>query len=357
MTNNPRVELSLIIPAYNEAAIIVRNIGEVEAYMRDHLADIAYELIIVDDGSTDGMADLVAEHGKTHEAVRLVRHDRNRGRGRAIRTGFDASQGDFIICLDADLSYAPEHIARLLTPLKEGVADITLASAYHPEGSVQNVPTMRALLSRWGNRVLNAGIQSKIHTVTCVVRGYRRDALDAMELINDGKDLHLEIIQKAELFGLRLKEVPGHLKWRDRNRGRKPKTRLRDHIPLQGMSGMIASHLVYSYVLRPGTMLSIPVVSLLFISLIALITLIWSWAARLLGPGAFGFSKLYGTLRETLLHGGLTLAVMISCLIIAIILLAFYFASQQSKRHHDEVYILLSRMNARLKELERSKTD
>ena len=347
----------MIIPAYNEAAIIIRNLGEVEAYMRDHLPDVAYELIVVDDGSTDGMAQLIEEHIKAHPAVHLVRHKRNRGRGKAIRTGFDESRGDFVICLDADLSYASEHIAKLFAPLKAEEADITLASAYHPEGTVVNVPITRALLSRWGNRVLSAGLKSKIDTVTCSVRGYRREALHTMQLINDGKDLHLEIIQKAELFGLRIKEVPGHLRWRDRKRGRDPKTRLTDYIPFVSMSGTIASHLVYSYVLRPGAILRIPVAGLLFVMLVAFVTLLGAWLERLLGPGAFGLGKLYFTLRETLLQGGLTLFILVSSLLVLTILIAFYFASQQSKRHHDEVYLLLSHVNARLKELERNRTD
>jgi len=357
MTLKSGVELSLIIPAFNEAAIITRNVGEVQAHMRDHLPDTSYEIIVVDDGSTDGMAEQVADYAKANKNVRLVRHKRNFGRGRAIRSGFEESRGDFVICLDADLSYAPEHIGRLLQPLKDDEADVTLASAYHPTGSVTNVPTARAVMSRWGNKVLRTGLKSNIHTVTCIVRGFRRETLDMLELINDGKDLHLEIIQKAELFGLRLKEVAGHLKWRDRTRGSKPRSRLVDFVPFLSMSGTIASHLVYSYVLRPSTMLNIPVIGLIFIVALTSFSLAWSWVENLLGPGAFGWTKLFQTLRETLLHGSLTFFVMVVSFFVLIILIAFYFASQQSKRNHDDVYILLSRMNARLKELERNRSN
>ncbi len=357
MSGDDGVELSLIIPAYNEEAIIAGSLRELCTYMDDALPQVAYEIIVVDDGSTDQTVRTVEEVARMHPGVRSVVHERNRGRGKAVRTGFEAAQGGYIICLDADLSYSPEHIARLLEPLKAGVADITLASAYNREGTVKNVPASRALMSRLGNIVLSAGLKSNISTATCIVRGFRREAIDKMELINDGKDLHLEILQKAELFGLRILEIPGHLKWRNRNRKARSKVGVLDHIPFFSMSNTIASHLVYSYVLRPGTMLNAPVIGLLIVFLTTLGMFLWAWATRLLGPGGFGFSKIYNSLRDTLLAGGLTFVVMVSSLLFLIILIAFYFASQQNKRHHDEVYVLLNRMNTRLKALERERND
>jgi glycosyltransferase involved in cell wall biosynthesis len=280
-----------------------------------------------------------------------VHHNGNRGRGRAIRTGFEASTGRFVICLDADLSYSPDHIPRLLEPLRSGRADITLASAYHPEGQVTNVPLARALMSKWGNRVLSAGLRGKFNTVTCVVRGYTRDVLDHLELINDGKDLHLEIIQKAELFGLRVVEVPAHLKWRDRDRGQKRKTRLLDYIPFLSMSGTIASHLSYNYVLRPGAILNIPVIGLLIAAVLGMLLLFIAFVENLFTtPGS-----LFQTLRETLVNGQLTLSLTVGALVISMVFIAFYFASQQNKRNYEELYTLLSRVNDRLKKLEETK--
>lgn len=346
-------ELSLIIPAYNESGIIVRNVTELDAWMRAELPDVTFEMLVVDDGSTDGMADQLKAKTATLPGLRVVSHGRNRGRGRAIRTGFEASRGAYVICLDADLSYAPSHIPRLLEPLRQGRADITLASAYHPEGSVENVPFTRLLMSRVGNRILSSGFKGDLHTVTCIVRGFSREAINTLELINDGKDLHLEIIQKAELFGLRLVEVPAHLIWRDRNRGKKKKRRLRDFIPFLSMSGTMASHLVYSYVLRPAGLLNIPLFGLMLVAAICIAGLAISFLTKLADPVTGGFSQIYSVLRETLLQGQLTALVLAASLIFVVILLAFYFASQQNKRHHDEMYILLSRMNARIKELER----
>ena len=358
MDSNARrnIELSLIIPAYNESAIILRNVEEIEEWMSRHQPDIDYEIVVIDDGSTDAMGQLIDERAKTDTRLRALHHNGNRGRGRAIRTGFEGSAGRYVICLDADLSYAPDHIPRLLDPLRAGIADITLASAYHPEGSVRNVPFSRALLSRWGNRVLSVGLRGKLHTVTCVVRGFTRDVLDHLELINDGKDLHLEIVQKAELFGMRIIEIPAHLKWRDRDRGRKRKTRIRDYIPFLSMSGTIASHLSYNYVLRPGAILNIPVMGLLAAALLGILTIIYVFTEKLISlPGSFGLFKIYQALRETLINGELTLFLTGGCLVICMVFVAFYFASQQNKRNYEELYTLLSRVNLRLRELQKKK--
>jgi dolichol-phosphate mannosyltransferase len=350
------IELSLIIPAYNESSIILRNVDEVERWMTEYQPQLAYEIVVVDDGSTDGMGELLDERAKTDSHLRSLHHNGNRGRGRAIRTGFEQSVGRFVICLDADLSYSPDHIPRLLEPLRAGRADITLASAYHPEGQVTNVPLTRALMSKWGNRVLSAGLRGKFRTVTCVVRGYTRDVLDHLELVNDGKDLHLEIIQKAELFGLRVVEVPAHLKWRDRQRGQKRKTRLLDYIPFLSMSGTIASHLSYNYVLRPGAILNIPVIGLLIAAVLGMVLLLYVFIEKLfVSPGSLSFVKIFQTMRETLINGQLTLFLTAGALVISMVFIAFYFASQQNKRNYEELYTLLSRVNDRLKKLEEKK--
>lgn len=349
-------ELTLIIPAFNEAEIITRNIAELRAWQAKTLPGCSTEILVVDDGSRDGMGDLVETYAASHPGVRVVRHPYNRGRGRAIRTGFENSNSKYVICLDADLSYSPDHILALLDPLRKGEADITLASAYHPQGSVSNVPWSRAVMSRWGNRILSSGVYGRFHTVTCVVRGYTRAAIDQLELVNDGKDLHLEIIQKATLFGLRMKEVPAHLVWRDRKRHAAKKKRVIDHIPFLSMSGTIASHLVYNYVLRPGSMLLLPIVGLLGIAFIGGLLLLINWVRALVAIAPnFTIDSVYVTMRETLLQGSLTLQLVLGSLLISTMFLAFYFASQQNKKNFEEMYILLNRMNRRLKQLEGEK--
>ncbi len=100
--------LSLIVPAFNEKWIIADTLDELDAYMREYMSAWAYEILLINDGSTDGMADAV--NALTRPNVRVISHEINRGRGAAIRTGFAAARNEFIVTLDADLSYAPYHI-------------------------------------------------------------------------------------------------------------------------------------------------------------------------------------------------------------------------------------------------------
>lgn len=348
-----RPELSLIIPAYNEHDIIARNVDELRDWLAENMRDLNYEIVIIDDGSTDGMSALVDTYAEEHADTRVVHHKRNMGRGRGIRTGFEQSRGAVVICLDADLSYAPSHIPALFEPLHNGDADITLASAYAPGGSVENVPTSRALLSKWGNKVLSASLNGQFATVTCVVRGYTREALDTMELVNDGKDLHLEILQKALLSNLKVVEVPACLKWRDRDRGKSAKKGFLASLPFVSMSSTMASHLVYNWLLRPGLILFIPTLLLAMVTGIGGIMLLVSFLQLFFsGSATIEPFSFYQALRETLINGNLTLFLMFISSVILFVFMIFYFISQQNRKIFEENYILLSRISARLKDLE-----
>src|SRR5205823_2168132 len=149
-----------------------------------------------------------------------------------------------------------------------GEADVVLASAYHPQGSVRNVPLVRAKISRWGNRLLSLSVNSELHTITCVVRGYTREVVQTLELVADDKELHLEIILKALLLGFRVAEIPADLAWRKTKR-----TDVRKPMSLGRLCKMITRHLFFNILLRPGTLVWIPLLILLGIIVVALAVL------------------------------------------------------------------------------------
>lgn len=343
-----QIDLTLIIPALNESSIILGNVDELAEWMRKHQPDISYEIIVVDDGSTDGMGDLLDDAVINRKWLKAVHHSRNMGRGRGVRSGFEHSSGQYIICLDADFSYSPEHIPLLLAPLMAGDTDITLASAHHPDGKIINVPYQRELLSKWGNWILGQGFGGDFYTVTCIVRGFTREVIESLELVNNGKELHLEIIQKAQLMGYRIKEIPAILHWRDRKRGQSQKHRLFPEIAILKMRKTVLSHLIFNYITNPGILLLIPILTLLIIILTGTGMLLANFFTKLVESA----EPLLQVVRQTLIDGQLTLTVVLFAFITLMVFIVFYFLSSQSKRYFDETYTLLMRMNKRIKNIE-----
>ena len=115
----------VVIPCYNEVASIAEVLQRVEE------VGIVDEIIIVDDGSTDGTRALLASiEAEKHDRVRIIYHDRNQGKGAALRTGFKAAESDVIIIQDADFEYDPREYPVLLRPIEEGIASVVYGSRF-----------------------------------------------------------------------------------------------------------------------------------------------------------------------------------------------------------------------------------
>jgi len=207
------VDLSIVTPMYNEEANVEGTVRAVAEALGEFPG--SWELLIVDDGSTDASREQAEAAAARDGRVRVLGYTPNAGRGRALRTGFDAARGECIVTIDFDLSYEPSHIVRLHGALQgDGAPDVVLASAYMPGGSVEGISFRRLLPSWAGNVLLRLAWPRRIYTSTCVVRGYRRAALEAMALTSDRKEIHLEILEQAFDLGLRVAEIPGHLRAR-----------------------------------------------------------------------------------------------------------------------------------------------
>ena len=292
------------------------------------------------------MGQLLDNLASKDKFLRVVHHQTNLGRGRGVRTAFREAKGEFLILLDADLSYAPEHIAKLLEPLKRDEADITIASPYHDKGVVRNVPFTRLFLSRWGNRILSKSYKNNIKTVTSIVRGYRREVVDQLELINDEKDLHLELLYKAELLGFRLKEIPAKLIWRDRKRGKSSNSGqgyFRNN-PFIKMRSVIVSHFIFNFVTKPKILFLGPVLLGMLIFLYGASSLTWLIIKGFLNGDI-------NPIRQTLIDGQLTLILTSASFIISIFFIFIFFIASQAKKYFEEQYILSSRSHYLLKKI------
>jgi len=230
--------VSIVIPMFNEGKNARRSVETVCSEL--HSSGRSFEIICVDDGSTDNTrAELELIAQQTPE-VRIIGYGINRGRGMALRQGFTASRGSFVISIDADLSYHPRQISELLKRLEAPDApDIVIASPYMPGGKTEGVDPFRLLISRMGNFLLRQAMGRKYYTLTGIFRGYRHEVFDYIELYSDGKEIHLEIIAKAEAAGLQAVEVPAVLTSR-----RHGKSKLK--LPLT-----VFSHLMFSFYEKP----------------------------------------------------------------------------------------------------------
>jgi len=345
-----KILLSIIIPAFNESQTIEKNILEIVKWIRNN-KKINFEIIVVDDGSTDNTKQILYRLRSKIRYLKVFHHDNNIGRGKAIRTGFDHASGQFLICLDADLSYSPSHIGLLLQPLINNAADITLASTHHPEGKMINVPFERKILSKFGNKLLASGFDKKIFTSTCSVRGFKKEVIENLELMSDDKDLHLEVIQKAQLLGYRIKEVPSILNWRNKKRRISKKNNKFSNFKILKMKNTILSHLVFNYVSNPGILLIFPIIGLILASITGLSLLITNYFINLQNTD----HSVFAAIRYTLIEGQVTTGVTFFSIIALIIFIVFYFLSFQNKYNFDLTYKLLMRMNARIKKIEKNK--
>lgn len=124
----PELKLSVVVPVYNEAGTVL------ELLRRVREAPIAKEVLVVDDGSTDGTGELLANVGDW-PGFRVLKHPRNRGKGAALRTAFAEVTGDIIIIQDADLEYDPSQYPQLIQPIVEGRADVVFGSRFLTHGA------------------------------------------------------------------------------------------------------------------------------------------------------------------------------------------------------------------------------
>ncbi len=240
---------------YNEAENAASTLSRIKSVLEK--SSQTYEIVPVNDGSTDQTLEILQELAKKDPYIRVATYPNNIGRGKALRVGFAVARGAIIVSLDADLSYDPEYILDFVRILEtEEDVDLVLASPYAKGGKTKGVPLYRLLVSRLGNMILSFSLPGKFRTVTCMVRAYRREVLDSLELESTGKEIHLEILSKALALGFRVKELPATLKGRKKGRS---KFRFR---------GTAISHLMFSILQKPMIIFGIMGIGLLTAGLI-----------------------------------------------------------------------------------------
>ncbi|MCL0039729.1 glycosyltransferase family 2 protein [Nitrospinaceae bacterium] len=188
-----------------------------------------WEYILVDDGSTDNSYKIAFDVIGNHPRCNILHYQNNQGRGYALRTGISASKGKYVITTESDLSWGSTIIQNLYEHLVLSKSDIVVASVFHKGGRFVNVPIFRRLLSRGGNWLMQRCFESCLTQFSGMTRGYRREVIQSMHLEEKDKEIHLEIISKAEALGFLISEIPATIQWNKKRveRGEKKLSMLR----------------------------------------------------------------------------------------------------------------------------------
>jgi glycosyltransferase involved in cell wall biosynthesis len=216
---SPSVELSVIIPAYNEELRLLPALERLDAHLAAQA--LRYEILVVDDGSTDETRAVVAAAMTTMASLSLVRQWPNRGKGAAVRRGMLAARGELRVMCDADGSMPPEQLPRLLAPVVTGRAEIAIGSRYAPGAKTDiKQPVYRVLWSRLCNKVIQRSLVPRVLDTQCGFKAFTAAAarnLFASATI-DGWAFDLEILALARRRGFTIEEVG--VEWKDDGRSR-----------------------------------------------------------------------------------------------------------------------------------------
>jgi len=210
------VSVSIVVPMKDEEGAFPRLALEIEQ-LRGLLADRgrSLEVVLVDDGSTDGTRGLAEAWCAAGEGRKLLRHETNRGFGAGLRTGVAATTGDAVVSYDADCAYAAADVVRLVEKLDDG-ADVASATPF-AEGAEFQVGPFRRLLSSGCSSLYRAALRGKakgVRTFTCAFRAYRGDLIRRFSWDADGFVAAAEILSRLLAGGSRVVEVPCSLRRR-----------------------------------------------------------------------------------------------------------------------------------------------
>lgn len=198
-----RPTLTVVMPAYNERATIHEALRRVLAAPVSSL-----EIVVVDDGSTDGTRELLTQGVALDPRVRIVLHDVNRGKGAALRTGFGEARGRFVVVQDADLEYDPDELPKLLEPLERGLADVVYGSRFAGGGAHRVLYYWHSVANQALTTLSNMVTDLNLTDMETCYKAFRREVLSEIRLEEERFGIEPEMTAKIAQLGVRVYEVP-----------------------------------------------------------------------------------------------------------------------------------------------------
>jgi len=209
------VKLSIIMPVYNEKATIREILERVRA------VDVGMEkeIIVVDDGSKDGTREILREE-ESRGDIRVLYHERNLGKGAAVRTGIASATGDFVIIQDADLEYDPQDYPALLKPLLEGKAEVVYGSRFL-SGSGSSMISWHRFGNKFLTAVTNLLYGSSLSDMETCYKAFKASVIKSIPLRSNRFEIEPEITAKILKRGYKILEVPIRYRGREFHEGKK----------------------------------------------------------------------------------------------------------------------------------------
>ncbi len=204
--------LSVIMPVYNERETLSEILARVRA------VDLPKEIVVVDDGSTDGTREILREEEQKGD-LKVLYHRVNMGKGAAVRTGLEHATGDFIIIQDADLEYDPRDYPKLLKPLLEGEAEVVYGSRFMDFG--KSMFFLQALGNRIVTMFTNLLYGTALSDMETCYKVFKAEVIKSIPLCSRRFELEPEITAKLLKRGYHIQEVPISYQGREYHQGKK----------------------------------------------------------------------------------------------------------------------------------------
>jgi len=198
------MKLSVVIPVYNESGTLENLIQRVSAV--DYGCEL--EIVIVDDGSQDGSGDIAQSLSSRHGNLVFLRHEKNAGKGAALRTGFARASGDIVIVQDADLEYDPREIPSLIELILDDIADVVFGSRFLSRGPHRVLYYRHYLANRMFTTLSNLLTNLNLTDIEVCYKAFRREVLESIRIEEERFGFEPEITAKVAKGNWRIYEVP-----------------------------------------------------------------------------------------------------------------------------------------------------
>lgn len=222
-----QVKLSVVIPAYNEERSVAETIERVKAV---DLGGLDLEIVVVDDGSKDQTREIL----QTIPGIRVVLHERNSGKGAAVKSGFRAATGDIVLIQDADLEYDPHDYPVLLKPILDGRAEVAMGSRFvHERPQFFGKGAKSPFFTHYIGNILIIGLTNALYRHSSTdyeggLKAFSKPIVDDLPIAANGFEYDNELICKLLRRGYRIAEVP--IKYRPRTYEEGKKIKWRDGV-------------------------------------------------------------------------------------------------------------------------------